>query len=164
MITKFESGEEVIVKGKKEVIKVAKKNFSSKKISYQLESGTIVEESAIKKLKGEKPGDEKINPLFKEYEEVCGKPVPNNKKKDEAWIKEKIAKAKAKAGEEEDADDEPTNAEKLAALKELDFDGLVKVAEEKELDIDPDDYEDEEELLTAICEELEIEIPEEDSE
>ena len=47
-------------------------------------------------------------------------------------------------------------------LDEMDFDELVEVVEEQELDIDPDDYSDgllvsaQEKLRNAICDELEI--------
>ena len=45
------------------------------------------------------------------------------------------------------------------ALKVLDFDKLKLLVIEKELDIDSDDYEEAPELLIAICEELDVEIP-----
>jgi hypothetical protein len=143
------------------------------------------------KKEGKKGGDTKLDKLRKEYEELLGKKVPSNKKNDEPWITQKIKEAKDSGAELENAkakykelyEDEvptenaedldwikeeirkienPTDAEKYAALASLELEELEQVIEEKELDVDPDDYEDEEELLKAICEELEIEIPNEE--
>jgi len=197
---KFQQGETVIVDGKEAVIEVAKKNFSSGKISYKLKDGREVAEDdidrvGVKRKTGTNPKE--INQdLHDLYKKTFDKDVPSNKKYDDVWIQSKIEEvalenaleeyktafgeevpedkkgdlnwivgeidAKNEADDGDDGDgDEPSNDEKYAALKELDFDGLKEIVGKKDLDIDLEDYDDADELLVAICDELEITIPNE---
>ena len=67
------------------------------------------------------------------------------------------------ASEEEDDDDEDEDEEELTgeALAEMDFEELEDVCDDKDLETDPDDYEEDdiEKLRKAIAKELGLKLP-----
>jgi hypothetical protein len=155
MKTKFKPDETCWLDGETEVeIAVAKKDFKNKSIKYRLKSdngktlGMVVDESRLSKVKS-KAAPAQTN-LLDEYKELFQKNVPAKYKNNEDWIQNKIDAKKA----------ELENAEKYNAIADLDADGLIKLIEDKELDIDVDEFEEISDLLEAICEKLEIKVPE----
>jgi len=158
MKTKFEHGETVLYKGEETVIKVAQKNFGTQKISYLLENGEKVNESELSKPKKTNPVQlpkaEKKDPLkelHEKYEKAYKKPVPNAKKNDALWIDNKLTEAGVPSKE--------VTTDGWSVLSALDQNALEIFIKEKELDIDLNDYVDEDSLRIAVAEELNIEIP-----
>ena len=85
-----------------------------------------------------------MNLLHGKYKEVVGEMVPEDKLEDVSWINEQIRE----------------HADPFETLNVLDFEQLKLLVIEKELDIDVEDYEEKDDLLEAVCDELDIEIPE----
>lgn len=151
-------------KGEAHEIITKQKDFTTKKEYYFLKGITTripVEEVTVVKGKGKKnksPKDVELVALRAAYQEAIGKEVPKNKKNDRAWMMKKVDEALEEDVEELTID--------FALLMDMDLDALKRVIEEKELEIDPEDYltedkpEDLSHLVIAIAEELEIEVPE----
>ena len=156
MKSKFNYGETVNFKGESLEVKSVHKDFLTKKFTYLLSSGVKVEESQLEKIRvkitrGDKNEAEK---LYNAYEKAYKKGVPPNKKKNLDWIREKLEEHEAEVQKKIE------HAEKWRALQGLDEEALNAFIIEKELEIDPNDYSDIEELRTAVAQELDIEIPE----
>jgi hypothetical protein len=162
---KFKAGQSVKYGDEPFVIKVSRKNFSNNKILYNLSTtsgakGPVdVPESELTAAitrkapatggkKGGKKGKE-LELVRKNYLEAVGQEVPSNKKNDLEWMKAKIVEANA----DKDVDSP------YATLAKLDREQLISLIKEKEYGIDPADYESDEELLVAVCEEAGIEVP-----
>lgn len=149
---KFKPADSVIVDGKESKIKVVRKDFLTKKILYTLEDGRKdIEESKITLVGPVKPAKSSNDEssLLEKYKELYGKNVPAKHKNDEEWIKAKIAEKETP---------EPTDQERFEALSKLEKEDLEKLIEEKQLDIDVEDYDTNKELVVAICEELGIKV------
>ena len=163
--TKFQQGEKAlhISDNNKEVeIVVAKKDFVTKKTKYRLTDGSDVNEGDLKKITGGintklKKEDPELLKLREEYGKRYGKAPASSKKNNKRWLEKKIS-------EKEPIDPDPAddNETKYEALKALTRDGLIVVISDKDLDIDAADYDEDKDLVTAICQELDIEIPTED--
>jgi hypothetical protein len=160
MKLKFERGEIALLDQKEVEILVARKNFSTKKIMYKLASGEEVEESRLKKLKVSSSLTIEQKALLnahEKYEKLFSKKVPVAKKNKLEWILDKIEKAAPAAPAAPQIQQTP-----YEVLKELDRDSMETLIIEKNLDIEAEDYDDEEELLLALAEELGVEIPSKD--
>ena len=155
-MTKYKKGQTVLYKGKEEQIRVTHKDFSTGKARYELEptdkdpykTGVMVDEVDIKLFTTIEPTPETVNVLEQlhiDYRKQFGKAVPNNKKNNELWIVQKVESATVQKSEIRET------------LKLLGWDGLENLIDEKELDIDINDYSNQIELLQAVCEELGIE-------
>ena len=160
MKLKFKSGDTVYPNQEQEpqVIKVAKKNFATGKIIYVMGSGQEHEEGTLSRMKPakgkkSKKADQETLDLRAVYLEKVGEEVASNKKNDKVWMAEKIAEAIA---DEDENEEEPSEYERIVALKDEELKELIK---NQELDIDTADYETTDEIRVAICEVLEIEIP-----
>lgn len=160
---KFQQGDIVLYQGQEVTIQVSIKNFSNNKISYQLESPSIKvseEELELVKLVKSNSEDEGLKILLQEYELLFGKNVPANKKKDLEWITAKVEERKEQNAAAEI--ERQKNLSPYEVLLQLSVDELKALIKVKKMEIDPDDYEDRDELRLAICQELGIEIPSED--
>jgi hypothetical protein len=160
---KFQIEAVVIFKGEQLNIVSSIKDFATNKISYRLSDGTIVSESDLSdpvkqaptiktpEPKQEQPG---IVALVAKYMQLYGKQVPPNKKKDAEWILTKI--------KEKEQQNDPNKAQ-YEAVSVLDRSQLGKLIEAKELDLDVNDFNDDEEglaeLIKAVCQELGVQIP-----
>lgn len=163
----FKEGDTFEINGETRVIKVAKKDFSTQIVKYRMDNGELVNQDFLIGLNASKKAtppptpetpkqpaapkvDQELVDLQKQYVEVFKKNYPATYKNNKTWLKEKInAFLEAQ-----------TVQAKYEALSKLDEAGMAKFIKEKNLDIDPVDYEDLADLLKAVCEELEIEIPE----
>jgi hypothetical protein len=152
MSTKFKQGDFVVYNGESCEVVVAQKNFSTKKIIYLLNTGVKVGEEELEGS-SDKGSNDSID-LLEQFKKVFGKEVPTKKKKDLEWVKAEIEtqlaaieQAKAESAEEP-----------YKVLKALSRAALEKFIIEKELEIYPDDFSDED-LLVAVCQELGVEIP-----
>jgi len=148
----LEIGDPVKVGDEELTVKTVKKNFGTGEISYRLSDGSVKSHKQLfggdlkAKVKsknedassGNNAANEKteIEKVREEYAEVIGKKVANAKKNDKEWMEDKI------------------NEAKVEAIQALDIDELSDVIEEKELDIEPSDYEEVEDLCQAVLEEL----------
>jgi len=157
MNAKLNIGDTVSYNGVKTTVLVSKKNFATNQILYKLEGEMefvseedLITPTAPAKVKASKETNMDLSVLKAEYLGLIGKPVPANKGKNAEWIAAKIKEAK---GEEED------DTITFASLQEMTREQLVGVIDANELDLDLNDYDTDEELVQAICEELEIEIP-----
>lgn len=152
MKAKFKHGQAVFLNGEPDVITVLKKNFSTGIVEYRMESGLLVKESELSTVKQPSPKtiqlpvDEKLSTLQKEYKEAYGKKPPINKKNDKVWLAEKIKEAKGETPWE--------------VLLALDSNALIALIDRKKLDIEVEDYDEENELRIAVADELGVEIPE----
>ena len=164
MKTKFEKGEVVTLNGKEVTIKAAKKNFSTGVVSYRLTSGGLANEKDLKKSgkAGTKPTDPALLELREKYAQLYGKAVTPSHKNKMDWLQKKVDEKQAEidfAGGGDKKDEEVTETP-FEIIRKLDHEALVALVKEKELEIDPEDYDNEEDFFTAVCDELEIEIPE----
>jgi hypothetical protein len=161
MATKFNPGDKVLHNEEEKEVLTSTKNFKTGTIVYRLSTGELVNEGELSS-KDEKKGkaagkDEKnllLEALTAKYEELYGKPVAPAKKNNADWIEEKI---KEKLQEKKEGNQIPKFT--MEDLNDLVVPDLLKLIEEKQLDIDPELYEgDEEGLRQAIAEELNIEV------
>lgn len=158
---KFAINATVIYQGQSLEIMASIKDFATNKINYRLSNDKIVSEAdLLDPSKQSSPEKTKPNTpvqpdVFAEYKTLFGKDVPPNKKKDMDWINTKIAERKAQ--------NDP-NKDKYDAISALDRSQLAELISLKELDIDINDYEDDEEglaqLIAAVCQELGVNVPE----
>jgi hypothetical protein len=155
MNAKFNPGDEALYKGSVVTIEVSVKDFSNNKISYQLLNGPRVNEEELKEIGNSGKETKSINPELKDlqelYSKLYGKEAPANKKKDVVWLAAKIDEQQGKATPVENPYD---------VLVALDYESLQDLVTEKKLEIELEDYSTKEELLTAICQELDVQIPE----
>ena len=96
-----------------------------------------------------------IDELRERYQQLYNKPVANAKKNKREWIEDKIQEA------EEAQQAKAKNKEKYDALTALSFDEIVQLVNENEnlkeqINTDEYDEDDYDELLSDICDELEI--------
>lgn len=169
----LKQGAKVLYKGEVEIIHSSSKNFVNKQITYAIqgkeskevkEKGISIEKFTLigGKVRTKTPlkkDDGPIVALRSKYKELYGKNVSNNKKNKIDWIQAKIDAKLPKDDSKEvpEKTSEPSSYQVLAALTPVELRNLIS---EKKLDIDPADFKTDEELLIAVCEELEIEIPE----
>lgn len=156
MSTKFKPGDEVYHNGKRLTVQVSTKNFTSNVVSYLLSDGNMVAED---KLKIASAVSEDTNAeLLEKYQTLFGKKVPINKIRDLEWIQTKVTEKEAEleAEKQKGQDVIGTGYDVLAKLTDEEMAAFIK---EKSLNINPEDYEDQDELLKAVCQEMSIEIP-----
>ena len=131
METKFKSKQTVNFKGKECMVICAKKNFSNNRITYRLSSNELVEEDEL--WKHNKPS-------------LLAEPVA-----------EPVAETAEETAEETEEETEETEGYKtLKALTQVQLQIFIR---RKKLDIDPKDYKGKDDLLIAVCQELNVPIP-----
>jgi hypothetical protein len=157
MNAKLNIGDTVSYNGIKTTVIVNKKNFQTNQVLYKLEGEMefiseeeLLGEQSEKDTTKEQPTD--LAALIAEYEMVVGKACPQNKRKNEEWLTLKIKVAK---GEDTDDDTDLT----FEMLMEMSREQLEGIIDANELYIYAADYAENDELIQAIAEELEIEIP-----
>lgn len=159
MKLKFESGEKVLYKDTEAIVKVARKNFSTNSLIYLLDTGEQVPESQLKKIKETislPKRNSELEEAHETYEKLFHKQVPVAKKNKLDWILKKINEAKETT---EQSSSKVQKATPYQMLSALDREGMEALIIEKNLDMDIGDYENDEELLVALAEELGVEIP-----
>lgn len=160
MKTKFEPGQKVLHKGEEHTIMVAQKDFGTKRVMYLLSSGEKVNEIELGTAKVNKIDLPAVNEapelvaLRTKYEKTFKKPVSNAKNNDAEWIAKKLEEAGVTA------EAETVTTAGWDVLQALDQASLEIFIKEKGLDIDLNDYDDEDSLRIVVAEELNIEIPE----
>jgi hypothetical protein len=169
MSTKFIAGDEILHNGENKTIVVSSKNFNTNKISYLLSDGEKVAEEELKAVSGltrkkveSKKKDnqtDELDGLHTTYQELIGKQVPVKFKNDLDWIKEKIEVASKGIAAVKEAKETP-----YQTLSKLNREQLIALIDDKSMPIDPEDYEEDSELLVAICQEMEIAISEAEKE
>lgn len=127
---KFKQGQSVTINGKADKITAVTKDFAKQKITYIMKSGLKVMQ-----------GDKEVKMVLVTEQPQTDAP--------------KVAAPKANKGKDKAvASQEPTTEEKREAIFSLDRVGMMAIVAEQGLDIDGDDYDEDEELANAICDEL----------
>lgn len=166
---RFDNKEEVLYKNEKKVIRARRADWLTKQKFYLLEGvRTPVSEKDLTRIKKEGSQDENIwKNIHADYEKLFGKKVPNNRKNNINWIREKIAEEVAKGKKNTEIPQVVPNTPKpegkltYEQVMEMDSDGIL--AQLTELGYDDSDilaFETEDELREALLDELEIEKPE----
>jgi hypothetical protein len=161
----FKEGDPFVINGDTRTIKVVKKDFSNQQVKYRLDNDELINQEVLVKIaeqvkpqepaKKEMPvappkketsqAEEKLKDLQIQYAKLVGKIPPTAYKNNAEWLQSKI--------------DAELSRVKYEALVKLSPDELVDFIQAKDLEIDPNDYAEASELLKAVCEELNIEIP-----
>jgi len=156
MATKFNPGDKVLHNDVEKEIVTSTKNFRTGVIIYRISTGELVNEGELTSVNSKKEVKDKKSDLLEaltaKYEELYGKSVAPAKKNDAEWLEKKI---KEKLQENKQGNEIPNFTWK--DLTDLVVPDMLKLIEEKTLDIDPELYEgDEDGLRQAIAEELNI--------